>query len=240
MFTMTTILFAILGILCAAAIGWLMDALPAKSFCDYEEIPEEKHLPPRLRRGEKLLCSIVLAFVFPTLQLRLGTGWECLSLCLFAAALLMAALSDAKFCIIPDESVILGCAAAVSAAIPRIIDAQTLAEKFSPIIGTSVAFATMLTIHLLGRLFYKKDGLGMGDIKLMLVCGLACGGSGVLIALGLAILAAALWFGAALALKRTSLGEYLPLGPFLVLGTLGTLCFRPQIDALLVWYINHI
>lgn len=240
MFTLTTILFAVLGVLCAAAIGWLMDALPDKSFCDYEEIPDEKHLPPRIRKGERLLCSIVLALVFPMLQLRLGTNWECCSLCLFAAAMLMAALSDAKFCIIPDETVILGCVAAVSTAIPHIIDAQTLAEKLSPVIGTSLAVASMLTLHLLGRLFCGKDGLGMGDIKLMLVCGIACGGSGVLIALVLGILAAALWFGAALALKRTSPGQYLPFGPFLVLGTLATLCFRPQIDALLVWYITHI
>ena len=240
MVTMTTILFAALGVLSAAAIVWLMDLLPAQSFCDYEETPEEEHLPPRIRKGERLLCGVLLALVFPLLHLRLGTNWACMSLCLFTAAMLMAALSDAKFCIIPDETIIFGCGAAVSAAIPRVLAGQTLADKLSPVIGAGVAVASMLVIHLLGRLLYKADTLGMGDFKLMLICGIACGGSGVLIALMLGILTAAIWYGTALVLKRVSLGAYLPLGPFLVLGTLTTLCFRPQIDALLSWYITHI
>ena len=240
MFAMTTILFAALGLLSAAAIAWLMDALPAKCFCDYDETPGEEHLPPRVSKGEKLLCGIGLATVFALLQLRLGTSWECISLCLFAAAILMAAFSDSKFCIIPDESILFGCVTAVSAAIPRVLTAQDLTDKLSPVIGAGIALVSMLAIHLLGRLLYRKDGLGMGDVKLMLVCGIACGGSGVLIAWMLGILAAAVWFGAALMLKRVSLGAYLPLGPFLVLGTLITLCFRPQIDALLAWYITLI
>ena len=152
----------------------------------------------------------------------------------------MAAFSDSKFCIIPDESILFGCVTAVSAAIPRVLTAQDLTDKLSPVIGAGIALVSMQAIHLLGRLLYRKDGLGMGDVKLMLVCGIACGGSGVLIAWMLGILAAAVWFGAALMLKRVSLGAYLPLGPFLVLGTLITLCFRPQIDALLAWYITLI
>ena len=240
MFTMTTVLFAAMGILCGVGIGHLMDILPAKSFCDYGEVPGEEHLPPRVSKRGRALCGFLLAVVFPLLKLRSASGWECISLCLFASAILMAALSDSKFCIIPDETIILGCVAAVSAAVPRVLAAQSLMDKLSPVIGAGAALASMLAIHLLGRLLFGKDGLGMGDVKLMLVCGIACGGRGVLIALLIGILAAALWFGAVLALKRAALGAYLPLGPFLVLGALTTLCFRPQINALLTWYITHI
>lgn len=240
MFTIITAIFAAAGILSTFLLTYLMDKLPASSFCDYDETPGEAHLPPRSTTVQRMVCSLILAAVFALLQLRFGADWECISLCVFSAALLIAALSDSKFCIIPDEAIILGCIAALSAAIPRVLAAERLWDKLSPVIGAGTALTAMLTIHLIGRLLFGKDGLGMGDVKLLLVCGIVCGGKGILIALMLGILAAALWFGCALIFRRVSLGEYLPLGPFLVLGTLATLCFRPQIDALLRWYMTHI
>ena len=113
-------------------------------------------------------------------------------------------------------------------------------NKLSPVFGAAIGAGIIVGINLLGRLLYKKDALGMGDLKLMVVCGIACGAGGTLIALVIGILAAAAFFAVGMALKRIRHGDYLPLGPFLVFGTLFTLCFRPLVDSILAWYISLI
>ena len=115
-------------------------------------------------------------------------------------------------------------------------EVHLIEEPVAAAIGAGMIFL----INCLGRLLYKKDALGMGDLKLMGVCGILCGTTGVVIALLIGILAAGIWFAAAIALKKVRSEEYMPLGPFLVFGTLFTLCLRPAIDAFLAWYISLI
>ena len=62
----------------------------------------------------------------------------------------------------------------------------------------------------------------------------------MLITLSILIIAAALFFAVGMAVKRIKQGDYLPLGPFLVFGTVFTLCFRPLVDSLIVWYLSLI
>ena len=105
--------------------------------------------------------------------------------------MVMTAMSDLKYCIIPDELIIAGCVFSVVAAMPHIMTAPGFANKLSPVFGAAIGAGIILAINLMGRLLYKKDALGMGDLKLMVVCGIACGAGGTLIALVIGILAAA-------------------------------------------------
>lgn len=234
------VIFAVLGVLCVPLAGWILDRMPAKCFCDYDETPDERHQPPRMGRKQKILCAVILAAVFAILTLRFGVGVKSIALCLFSAAMVMTAVSDVKYCIIPDELIIAGCVFAVASAMPHIMTAQGFVNKLSPVFGAAIGAGIILGINLLGRLLYKKDALGMGDLKLMVVCGIACGAGGTLMALAVGILAAAGFFAVGMALKRIRQGDYLPLGPFLVFGTLFILCFRPLVDHLLAWYISLI
>jgi leader peptidase (prepilin peptidase)/N-methyltransferase len=235
-----TTVFALMGFTCGMAAGPAMDRMPAKWFCDYDETPDERHQPPRLSCRQRVFCAVVTATLFALLYLRFGVGIKTIALCLFSLTMVMIAMSDLKYCIIPDEFIIAGCIFSVAAAMPHILAAQGLINKLNPVFGAFIGAGIILAINLLGRLFYKKDALGMGDLKLMVVCGIACGAGGTLIALAIGIIAAAVFFAVGMALKRIRQGDYLPLGPFLVFGTVFTLCFRPLVDRLLAWYISLI
>lgn len=240
MTSVTALIFAVLGLVCGLLTGPVMDRMPAKWFCDYDETPDERHRPPRLSVKQRIVCTVILAAVFAVLEVRCGVGIKSIALCLFCLTMMMVAMSDLKFCIIPDEFIIAGCVLSVTAAMPHIMTAPGFLNKLSPVFGAAIGAGIILGINLLGRLLYKKDALGMGDLKLMVVCGIACGAGGTLIALAIGIIAAALFFAVGMAVKRIKQGDYLPLGPFLVFGTVFTLCFRPLVDSLIVWYLSLI
>lgn len=237
---LTAIVSALLGVLCFMVMVFITNRMPAKCFCDYDETPGQMHNPPRVGKTRQIVCAVLLAAVFPILVHRFGIGLKSVGLCLMCVVLTMTALSDLRFCIIPDEFIIAGCVFATLSAFPGILSGRSILESVSPILGAAVGGGTILAINLLGRVLYKKDALGMGDLKLMIVSGIACGVSGTAIAMVIGILAAGVWFAAGIALKRISSEDYLPLGPFLVFGTVFTLCFRPFVDSLLAWYISLI
>lgn len=237
---MMNVMFAFLGIVCAAVITIILNKMPAKCFCDYDETPNERHNAQKAGKWAFILFAFVLSAVFPILVNQLGIYVKSVFLCLFCAVLLMIALSDIRFCIIPDELIIAGCILATIAVFPGILSGQSWAERLSPVLGAVIGAVIILAINCLGRILYKKDALGMGDLKLMAICGIACGTSGTIIAMLVGIFAAGIWFAFGIALKRIRNESYMPLGPFLIFGTLFTLCFRPMVDSVLAWYISLI
>lgn len=224
----------------AAMLGVLiLNQMPDRCFCDYDETPDTRHAAPRFfYRTHGVVCGVVLTVSFIFLQLRFGFSLNMAALCFFCIVLLMIALSDMKFAIIPDELVITGGIIAVIAALPDAFTAANWPERLSGLLGCAVGAGVILLINLLGRTIYGKDALGMGDLKLMAVCGIACGVSGVITALLIGIVAAGFWFALAMALNRLRADEYSPLGPFLVFGTIFALCFQPAVNTAAAWYLS--
>lgn len=235
---MMNVLFSLLGAASAAVMALILNKMPAKCFCDYDETPEARHMAPRAGKWAILVCALILAAVFPILAARFGVGLKSACMCLLSVTLVMIVLSDARFCIIPDELIIAGCIFATVGVFPDILAGPDWATRLSPVLGAAVGAGVIFAINCLGRLLYKKDALGMGDLKLMAVCGIACGAVGTAVSLLVGIFAAGIWFAVGMLIKRVRSEEYMPLGPFLVFGTLFTLCFRPMVDAFLAWYIS--
>jgi len=232
--------FTVLGAISVLPMARILNTMPAKCFCDYGEKPSAQHKPPRITGKQIAVCALLLAIMFSLLVVRFGFSVKTIALCLFSVVLIMIALSDLKYCIIPDELVIAGCIFAVVAVLPDILNGTSVTQCLSPVFGALIGGGIILMINLLGRLFYKKDALGMGDLKLMVVCGIACGTGGTLVALLVGILAAAFWFAIGILTKRTRSDEFLPLGPFLVFGTGFTVCCQPLVARLIAWYISLI
>ena len=237
---MMNILFAIMGILSALLMVFVLNKMPDKCFCDYDEDPDERHQAPRAGKWSVVICAAVLAVVFPVLINRHALGLESVFLCLVCCVLLMIVLSDIRFCIIPDELIIAGCVFSAISVFPDILSGITWANRLAPVLGALVGAGIIFCINLLGRILYKKDALGMGDLKLMVVCGIVCGPSGTVIAMLIGIFTAGICFAAAILAKKVKSDSYMPLGPYLVFGTVFTLCFRPMIDAFISWYISLI
>lgn len=238
---MMYLLFAAAGVLCGLALIWILNRMPSRCFCDYDETPDERHSAPRVfYHKHGLISALVLAAAFALLSIRFGLGLTAIGLCVFCALLVMIALSDLRYCIIPDELIIAGCVAAVLAVLPGVLSGDGLWNRVDPALGCLAGAGFIFCINLVGRIVYHKDTLGMGDLKLMAICGIACGLRGIVIAALLGVFIAGLFFAIAIALKKLNREQYMPLGPFLVCGTIATLCFQTAIDAVLDWYISLI
>ena len=237
---MINYLYSLLGIGCAALMVFILNKMPVKCFCDYGETPDERHNPPRAGKKSFVIFAAILAVVFPGLGGRLGVNLESVFACLVCTVLLMIALSDIRYCIIPDELIIVGCIFATVSAFPGILSGPDWEIRLAPVFGAAVGAGVIYAINLLGRILYKRDALGMGDLKLMIVSGIVCVQVGTAIAMLIGVFVAGIWFAAGIAAKKVQSESYMPLGPFLVFGTVFTMVFRPMIDSFLSWYISLI
>ncbi len=109
-----------------------------------------------------------------------------------------------------------------------------LAAACSSLIGIAFGFALIWTIRFLGTLAFRKEAMGFGDVKYMGMLGGFLGWSGVLLTLGIAVIAGAV---IGVIMKLVTRDPYVPFGPFLSLGAAATLLFHDALLwILLVWY----
>jgi leader peptidase (prepilin peptidase)/N-methyltransferase len=108
-------------------------------------------------------------------------------------------------------------ATAVLLAVVAAVDDQW-ADFGRAAIGAALGFVALFAIHLA-----RPDGLGFGDVKLALLCGLLLGWFGLAdVAIGLygGFVLGAVVGVALIAVGRARFGRAIPFGPFLVVGTL--------------------
>lgn len=111
----------------------------------------------------------------------------------------------------------------------------TPADAFIASFGSA---GMLLGISLLYKLFRGIDGLGLGDIKLMLLLGAVLGVRGTLLGLVTGSAAGALVGITVMAVRGGDLRMRLPFGPFLALGALISLWFGDQLLPLLFPHIG--
>ncbi len=87
----------------------------------------------------------------------------------------------------------------------------------------------------LGKMIFRKDSLGFGDVKLLVTIGVYVGFPEVAMCLFLGICIAGVFIFGGLILKKLSLGNTIPFGPFIALGTLVYLIWGPS---LVNWYLG--
>jgi leader peptidase (prepilin peptidase)/N-methyltransferase len=78
----------------------------------------------------------------------------------------------------------------------------------------------LLILMVLGKAIFKKDAMGMGDVKLLVMIGVYVGFPAVFFSLFLGSLAAFVVILTGLLLKRQSLKSTIPFGPFIAIGSL--------------------
>ncbi|MGL4624367.1 MAG: prepilin peptidase [Culicoidibacterales bacterium] len=99
----------------------------------------------------------------------------------------------------------------------------------SALIGALVGFGLLYIIGTLGRLYYKQDALGGGDVKLYALIGYVLGWQLTILSLFLAAVFALI---GAIIMRRKA-GAILPFGPFIAVAAV---CCYYVGDALLGWY----
>lgn len=199
-----------IGILAGHAAVYVFNKIPAKWLCDYGQEPDEKLKDPYTQRVKGFPWKWVYSGFFTAGLLRLAFFDWMLSLAaaVLCWALLEIALADKKYGIIPDQFVIL---TAISA-LGFIPFHQTFLQ---PLWGALLGGGIMLLSALFGKLIFKQESLGFGDVKLLAALGLALGFKNTLAVLVLSAISSAAGFSFLLLRRKIKRGDMLPLGPYI-------------------------
>lgn len=188
-------------------------------------------------RGRCRHCREAISIQYPLVEAATGLIWagmalqhgvtvEALHGGLFLTILLGIALSDARFYIIPDQFSLGGLVVGLALA-PILGGVDGL---ITAAIGASSGFLILWAVGVLGKMAFKKEAMGGGDIKMMAMVGAFLGLPGVLLTIFLGALVGSVIFGP-ISLKT---GKLVPFGIFLALG--GGVAYGWG-DALVAWYL---
>lgn len=168
----------------------------------------------------------------------------------FLGALVVSTFIDLEFRILPDEITLSGVVVGLvwSAAFPAVMHTGDvhllrtwnphLAALVASAFGAALGGGSIWGVGVLGKLVFRKEAMGFGDVKFMAMVGSVLGWRATLLTFVLACL-----FGSVFGIvKRIVTGTfgYVPFGPFLSAGALGMLFGSEWVDRGIHAYINLI
>jgi leader peptidase (prepilin peptidase) / N-methyltransferase len=172
-----------------------------------------------------------------------------LSFAWFISLLIAASFIDLELTIIPDEITLTGIAVApiLVVAFPQIhpafaeifpyadtISSTRMVALLGCLFGMAVGAGSIYLMGLLGKMLFRKEAMGMGDVKFMAVVGAMVGWDATLLSIVLACLVGSV-FG--IIIKLASGNQYVPFGPYLSVGAVATIFYREELmNFLLVQY----
>jgi leader peptidase (prepilin peptidase)/N-methyltransferase len=157
---------------------------------------------------------------------------------IFLSVLIVIFFIDLEFKLIPDSVTMIGL---VSGLVYNLLLGTASLQNInfnlliSSVAGMLLGFLLLYAISFFGRKFYKKEVMGEGDLYLAALLGAYLGWAGVLLAIFLAYILAALAAGAFLIAGKVKLSNYIPFGPALAAGGIITLFFGSPI---INWYLS--
>ena len=214
------IVAVIIGVLQGNAAVYFFNKMPGQWLCDYGETPSDELLNPTTQRIKSHPWKYLFSMGFVILNIKLFVDdWQ-FALAATAALwlLLELALADKKYSIVPDQLVILLAVTAVGV-IPF------HGSWKPPLFGALIGFGIMMFIALAGKLAYKRETLGGGDIKIFSVIGLITGPYGILFVFAATTLISAACFAYLIAKKRVKTTDSLPMVPYIAVATAFYLVF---------------
>ena len=101
--------------------------------------------------------------------------------------------------------------------------------------GACIGFGLMWLVAQLGRLMFKKEAMGMGDVFLLGAIGAFFGWKAVLFNIVASSFAGSIIGVGLIALGKHELGRHIPFGPYMALGVIAWLFGG---DVLIDWYLT--
>lgn len=220
----------LIGFFAGPAAVYVFNHMPAGWLTEYGEDPSKD---PRLAKGEKRIKENPWRWVYSVgficlclrlslleygggrldVQPQITTETTQLALAGLIACwiLLIIALADLKFMIIPDQFVLLLALTAIGF-IPMWKDGEGF---WQPLIGMAIGGGFMLLCTAAGKLIFRQDAFGFGDVKLCAAIGLILGVNGTIATVAAAIILSGFVAAAGLASGRYHKGEQKPFAPYL-------------------------
>ncbi|HHT38098.1 MAG TPA: prepilin peptidase [Mollicutes bacterium] len=157
------------------------------------------------------IIELSSGLLFALSYLVFGLTSELFVALVFSSTLLIVILTDIKYMIISDEVLLFS---GIMIIIGRLM---TDYEITALLLNIIIPFMFLLIVKISGDFFFKKESLGGGDVKLMIVIGLALGWQTSIITVAFASFIALPISLVILAVKKTNV---IPFGPFLSLASL--------------------
>jgi leader peptidase (prepilin peptidase)/N-methyltransferase len=148
---------------------------------------------------------------------------------IFLAGLVAVTFIDLDHKIIPDSMSLGGIPLGFAASFVTGVGWQ------DSLIGIALGGGSLLSVALAYQFFTKREGMGMGDVKLLGAIGAFLGWKSILFTILVSSIAGAVVGLLAMKLQRADRHLEVPFGPFLALGAVVYLFYGPQ---LIHWYFN--
>lgn len=175
------------------------------------------------------LVEALTALFFTALWWRFGPGAELVFYCLFAAGVVAMIFIDIDHKIIPDSISLGGIVVGFASSF------FTPLGWTASLIGMALGAGSLLSVAVAYWLVTKREGMGMGDVKLLGAIGAFLGWEAVLFTIFMASVSGALLGGVLLLLSGGDRHLEIPFGPYLAFGAVLYLFAG---EAIVDWYIG--
>ena len=177
-----------------------------------------------------LLVEVLTPVSFLILYAHFGLSLHFFISCLFVSGLISLCFIDLYHQILPDVLTLPGLVLGVGYALFR--DDMTLRDS---LIGAVVGAGILLLVFGAYYLLRRQEGLGMGDVTLMLMVGAFLGWKGAVLTLILGSFLGALVGVYVLAVRKKDMQHALPFGTFLTPAAFTALVWG---ERLIAWYLG--
>ena len=199
------------GVLLGCGAVYFFNRLPGQWLVDYGETPDEELLHPTTQRLKSTPWKFIFSGIFVVIGIYLGLDSPAYAVAVLAMLwlLILMAAADIKYRIVPDQLVLLLLVCGLGF-IPFHGDGP-----LGGLWGALTGFGVMIAMGAAGKLIYRKETLGGGDIKLFGALGLCTGFDGILIVFVLTTLLSAAHLAYLLMRRRVKLTDQQPMVPYI-------------------------
>ena len=210
---------AILGLIVGEIVSWANKRLPEYKKVISREFITEYKMNFRPNYILMLLTAIIyvsLIYVYG-IQDTIIANLDLIKFMILTPMLLSAFVIDYKLQIIPNRLNLTIFEVGIIFAF--LYGLSNVAITINMLLGMVAGGGIFLLITLLGGLFYGKEAMGFGDVKLMGALGLFFGLSNIIVITLVSFLIGAILSIILLVTKIKKSDEYIPFGPFIVIAT---------------------
>lgn len=175
------------------------------------------------------IFELSTGLVFALIYKIFGISIDTFIAIVFSSMILILMISDILYMVIPDELLIF------CGVILFVLKLLTKINIITLIIDMIIPFIVMYLIKVIGDIIFKKESLGWGDIKLMLIFGLVLGYE---ISIFTIVLASFIALPISLITIKSNKTHEIPLGPYLGVAALICLFTRIDINTIINFIVN--
>ena len=210
---------AILGLVVGELVNWANKRLPEYKKVISKDIITEYKMNFKPNYILMLLTAIIYVSLIYVYGIKdtLIANFDLIKFMILTPMLLSAFVIDYKLQIIPNRLNLTIFEIGIIFAF--LYGLSNVAITINMLLGMLAGGGIFLLITLLGGLFYGKEAMGFGDVKLMGALGLYFGLSNIIIITLVSFLIGAILSIILLLTKIKKSDEYIPFGPFIVIAT---------------------